>query len=50
VSEIRTAVVIGWVCPGVVVVIFAWPRVAGLLGLGVLAWLAWGWWREWRGR
>jgi len=44
--EIKTTVIIGWTCPGVVVVIVAWPKIAALLGIALLAWLAWGWWKE----
>ena len=44
--EIETTVILGWLCPALLVVIVAWPKIAALLALTVLAWLAWGWWKE----
>ena len=44
--EIKTTVIIGWLCPALVIVIAAWPKIVALLGLALLAWLAWGWWKE----
>jgi len=44
--EIKTTVIIGWLSPGLIIVIFAWPKIAALLAIALLAWLAWGWWKE----
>jgi len=48
-QELKTAVIIGWLCPALVILIIAWPKVAALLALTILAWLAWGWWKDLRG-
>lgn len=45
-NELKTAVIIGWIYPAVVVVIFAWPKIVALLSVGLLAGLVWGWWKE----
>lgn len=47
-QELKTTVIIGWLCPGLVILLVACPRLAALLGIGLLAWLAWGWWKDTR--
>ena len=47
-QELKTAVIIGWLCPALVILLIAWPKVAALLALAVLAWLACGWWKDLR--
>jgi len=48
-QEIKTAVILGWLCPALVILLIAWPKIAALLALAILAWLAWGWWKDLRG-
>ena len=38
--EIETTVILGWLSPGLVIMIFAWPKIAILLAIALLAWLA----------
>ena len=47
-QELKTAVIIGWLCPGLVILLIAWPRLAALLGVALLAWLVRGWWKDTR--
>jgi len=47
-QELKTAVIIGWLCPALVILLIAWPKIAGLLGLTLLAWLVRGWWKDTR--
>lgn len=44
--EIKTTVIIGWLCPALVILLVAWPRLAALLGVTLLAWLIRGWWKD----
>ena len=48
-QEFKTAVIIGWLCPALLILLIAWPKVAALLALAILAWLACGWWKDLRG-
>jgi len=49
-QELKTTVVIGWLCPAIVIVIVAFPRLAALLGLALLACLVRGWRKDLRNR
>ena len=49
-QELKTTVIIGWLCPAIVIAIVAWPRLAALLGLALLAWLVRGWRKDLRNR
>lgn len=44
--EIKTTVIIGWLCPALVILLVAWPKIAALLGIILLVWLVRGWWRD----
>jgi len=48
-QELKTTVIIAWLCPALLILIIAWPKVAALLAIALLAWLAWGWWKDLRG-
>jgi len=48
--ELKTTVIIGWLCPALVILLVAWPKAAALLGLGLLAWLIRGWRKDLRNR
>ena len=49
-QELKTAVIIGWLCPALMILLIAWPKIAALLAIALLAWLAWGWRKDLRNR
>jgi len=49
-QELKTAVIIGWLCPALMILLIAWPKFVALLALAVLAWLVWGWRKDLRNR
>ena len=48
--ELKTTIIIGWLCPALIILLIAWPKVAALLFALLLAWLARGWRKDLRNR